>query len=451
MNTTTTSVPIPPGPKGHFLLGSLPAYSRDPLKFMSDCARTYGDIVYLTGLIPSYLLNHPDFIEEMLVTQHQYLLKSQLGIITKPLLGNGLLLSEGDFWKQQRHLIQPAFHRNRIVAYAKVMVDYTQQMLDTWQHGEIRNVHHEMMNLTLAIAAKTFFGSAIESDVDAIDRAVKAMLNHFDRRTTNWLLFLLPDYVPTPENLHFRHAIKQLDSVVYRLIQERRSSGKETDDLLSMLLHMQADDGTQMSDRQVRDEVNTFLLAGHETTALALSWVWYLLSKHPEIEAKLLAELQTVLAGRSPNLADLPQLRYTEWIVLEAMRLYPPVWAIVRTIAQDCEIAGYPVKAGHGLVASPWVVHRDPRWFSEPEKFNPDRWDNDFAKHLPSFAYFPFGGGSRICIGKAFAMMEACLLLATIASTYRMRLVSEQPVEPWASLTLRPKQAIQVFLESRVS
>lgn len=439
--------PIPPGPKGQFLFGSLPAYSRNPLEFMSDCAKTYGDVVHLTGLVPSYLLNHPDFIEDMLVTQQQYLVKSQLGTIVKPLLGNGLLLSEGDFWKKQRHLIQPTFHRNRIATYSEVMVDYTQQMLRTWQLGEVRDIQHEMMNLTLAIAAKTFFGSAIESDVDVIDRAVKAMLQQFDRRTQNLLLFLLPDSIPTPENLRFRHSIQQLDSVVYRLIHERRSAGKETDDLLSMLLHIRAEDGTQMSDRQVRDEVNTFLLAGHETTALTLSWVWYLLAQHPEIEAKLVTELQTVLAGRSPSLADLPQLRYTEWIVLEAMRLYPPVWAIVRTVAEDCEIAGYPVKAGHGFVTSPWVVHRDPRWFSEPDQFNPDRWDNDFAKHLPSFAYFPFGGGSRICIGKAFAMMESCLLLATIASAYRMKLVSQQVVEPWASLTLRPKQAIQVLLE----
>jgi cytochrome P450 len=262
-------------------------------------------------------------------------------------------------------------------------------------------------------------------------------------------LFLLPDYLPTLGNLRFRHAIKRLDTVVYRLIQERRSSGKQTDDLLTMLLYLQAEDGTRMSDRQVRDEVNTFLLAGHETTALTLSWAWYLLSKHPEVEAKLLAELQTVLMGRSPCLSDLPRLRYTEWIILETMRLYPPVWAIPRTVAQDCEIAGYPIKAGHGLVASPWVVHRDPRWFSDPDTFNPNRWDNDFAKHLPTFAYFPFGGGSRICIGKAFAMMEACLLLATIASTYHMKLVSEQAVEPWASLTLRPKQAIKVCLKRR--
>lgn len=445
---TSTATPVPVGPKGRFLLGSLPDYSRNPLQFMTDCARTYGDVVYLTGLLPTYLLSHPSLIEEMLVGKQQYLIKSKLSTISKPLLGNGLLLSEGEFWKQQRHLMQPTFHRSRIAAYAKTMVDYTQQMLNHWQSGESRDIHHEMMTLTLAIVAKTFFGSEVASDVDVIDRAMQTMLRQFDRRSTNLLLFLLPDAIPTPANLNLRHDVRQMDAVVYRLICERRA-GPETDDLLSMLLHLQAEDGTRMSDQQVRDEVNTFLLAGHETTAIVLSWVWYLLGQHPQVEAKLLSELQTVLAGRSPSFTDLPQLRYTEWIVLEAMRLYPPVWAIPRTVTQTCEIGGYPLKAGLGLVASPWIVHRDPRWFDQPECFNPDRWANDLAKRLPSFAYFPFGGGSRICIGKAFAMMEACLLLATIAATYRIKLVANQTVEPWPSITLRPKRGIQVVLEKR--
>ncbi len=449
MKTSTTSNHLPPGPKGHFLVGVLPEYSRNPLGFFSHCAKTYGDIVYLGGWIPSYLLNHPDLIEQMLVSQQHNLIKSRLGNITKPLLGNGLLMSEGDFWKQQRHLIQPAFHRDRIADYARVMVDYTQQMLTTWQDGEIRDIHHDMMQLTLAIVAVTFFGSDVEADIDVIDQTVKVTLTHFDKSSTNLLWFLLPNSIPTPDNLRFRKAVKQLDAVVYRLIQQRRTSTKETGDLLSMLLHLQAEDGTQMSDRQLRDEVMTFILAGHETTALVLSWTWYLLAKHPEVEAKLLTELQTVLTGRVPTLTDLPQLPYTEWIILESMRLYPPVWAIPRTVAQDCEIAGYRVKAGNGLVASQWIVHRDPRWFSNPETFNPDRWANDFAKRLPSGAYFPFGGGSRICIGKAFAMMEARLLLATIAQAYQITLIQEEPIEPWASLTLRPKQEIKVRLNQR--
>ncbi|MEO1373629.1 MAG: cytochrome P450 [Cyanobacteria bacterium J06635_10] len=449
MKSLTNSQQLPPGPKGHFLVGSLPEYQRNPLGFLTNCAKNYGDVVYLSGLIPSFLLNHPNFIEEMLVKKQQYLIKSQFVSIVKPLLGNGLLLSEGEFWKKQRHLINPAFHHARIKAYSRVMVEYTQRMLDTWENGEIRDIHHDMMNLTLTIAAKTLFGSQVDKDVDTIEQAIKVTLKHFDIRSTNLLLFLLPDWIPTPDNLGFQTAVKQIDAIVYRLIQEHRASGDETDNLLSMLLNLQSEDGTRMSDKQIRDEVMTLILAGHETTALTLSWAWYLLAKHPEIEAKLIAELKTVLAGGNPNLSDLRQLRYTEWVILETMRLYPPVWIIPRTVKSDCEIGGYHMKKGQGLVASQWIVHRDPRWFENPDTFNPSRWENDLIKRLPSFAYFPFGGGSRICIGKSFAMMEACLVLATIAQNYKFTLVSQQPVEPWASLSLRPKQAIRVRLDKR--
>jgi len=448
MTTTKTASSLPPGPKGQFLVGSLPAYSRDPLGFMTQCAKTYGDVVYLTGLLPTYLFNHPDAIEEMLVTKNHHLVKGALTKISKPLLGNGLLLSEGDFWKQQRHLIQPAFHRSHIATYAQVMVSYTQQLLTTWQPVDIRDIHHDMMQLTLKIAAKTFFGSDIQADIAVIDQLASTMLENLDQRSQNLLLFLLPSIVPTPSNRRLRHAIKQLDALVYRLIQERRASGQESDDLLSMLLSLRTEDNQRMSDRQIRDEVNTFLLAGHETTALVLTWAWYLLSQHPEVEAKLAEELETVLAGRAPTLSDLPQLRYTEWIILETMRLYPPIWAIPRTVVEDCEIGGYAIKAGRSLVACPWVVHRDPRWYKDPDTFRPERWDNNFAKQLPALAYFPFGGGPRICIGKAFAMMEATLLLATIASNYRLRRVSQQSIDPWPSLTLRPKQTIKVRLET---
>lgn len=449
MTTTTTASTKPPGPKGKFLVGCLPAYSRDPLGFMTHCAKAYGDVVYLTGLLPTYLFNHPAAIEEMLVTQHPCMVKSQLTKISKPLLGNGLLLSEGDFWKQQRHLIQPAFHRHHIATYAQVMVSYTQRMLATWQPGDRRDIHHDMMQLTLAIAAKTFFGSDIQSDIAVIDHLASTMLENFDQRSQNLLLFVLPNSVPTPSNRRLRHAIQQIDALVYRLIEERRSSGEESDDLLSMLLSLRTEDGQSMGDRQIRDEITTFLLAGHETTALVLTWAWYLLSQHPKVEARLAEELKTVLAGQAPTLADLPQLRYTEWIVLETMRLYPPVWAIPRTVAEPCEIGGYLVKPGQSVVACPWVVHRDPRWYPDPEAFMPERWDNNFAKQLPSLAYFPFGGGPRICIGKAFAMMEATLVLATIASKYRLRRDSPQPVDPWPSLSLRPKQTIEVHLEAK--
>lgn len=445
-----TALPsVPPGPKGHFLLGILPEYSQDPLGFFARCANNYGDIVKITGGFTTYLLNHPDYIEQMLVSQHQHLVKSQLSQILRPVLGNGLLLSEGDFWRQQRRLIQPAFHRDRIMGYGTVMATYTQQMLSTWNDGDVRDVHHDMMQLTLAIVAKTFFGSSIDNDVEVFDRAANAVLTHFDRRTTNLLFFLLPDWVPIPANLRFHQANQAVDRVIYRIIQERRESGEDTGDLLSMLLHLQAEDGTRMTDQQVRDEVMTFMMAGHETTAVALSWAWYLLATHPEVEEKLLTELQTVLAGRTPTFADLPKLRYTEWVIMEAMRLYPPVWAYARRVVEACEIAGYPVKPGMELLACPWITHRDPRWFTNPDQFNPDRWANDLIKRIPTFAYFPFGGGSRICIGKAFAMMEASLILAAVAQKYHMTLISKDSIEPWASISLRPKHGVQVRLHLR--
>ena len=420
---------------------------------MSRCAQNYGDVVALKGLVPSYLFNHPDAVEQILVSEHASFRKSEFVKIIRPLLGNGLLLSEGDFWKQQRHLIQPAFHRKRIATYARTMVDYCEKMLDSWQFGQVRDIHQEMMSLTLAIVAKTFFGSDLESDIETIERAVTLMLHQSDRRSQNALLFYLPDAVPTPDNLRLRRAIKRLDEMVYRLVNERRrvekTTGESSDDLLSMLLNMQAEDGSRMSDRQVRDEVNTFLLAGHETTALVLSWAWYLLGRHPEIAEKLAAEVKTVLKGRSPTLSDLAQLPYTEWIVLETMRLYPPVWLLGRAVVKDCEIGGYELKRGLTVLTSAWVVHRDPRWFQSPEKFIPERWANDFAKQLPSFAYFPFGGGPRVCIGQAFAMMESRLLLATIAARYRLKLTASNPITPWPSLSLRPREPVRMLLEKR--
>lgn len=444
---TKSSPNYPPGPKGHPILGLLPDYSRDPLGLTSRCAEEYGDVVFWKlPVSPAYQLNRPDYIEEVLVTKNSQFVKHQSLQLLGRMLGNGLVTSEGEFWQRQRRLMQPAFHRERIFSYGEVMVDYTKRLLPTWSDGEIRDIHEDMMRLTLEIVAKTLFGAEVATEVEKVGNAMQTSIEYFEARNTNLLLYLLPDWVPSRLNLRFKKVMQQMDEIIYAIIQQRRQSGKDAGDLLSMLLQIQDEDGVGMSDQQLRDEVMTLFLAGHETTALTLSWAWYLLSQHPEVETKLQAELETVLAGRTPTIADLPQLSYTEKVVMEVMRLYPPVWAMARQVLHDCEIAGYPVRAGNSVFMSQWVMHRDPRYFDEPEVFNPDRWNGDLAKNLPTFAYFPFGGGPRICIGKSFAKMEAVLLLATIAQQFRLTLVPNQEIIPWPAFTLRPKYGMKMLL-----
>jgi cytochrome P450 len=270
----------------------------------------------------------------------------------------------------------------------------------------------------------------------------------FSRRRTR--LVELPAWLPTPARRRGRAAVARLDRIVYDIIAARRASGEDRGDLLSTLLHARdADDGSRMTDRQVRDEIMTLFLAGHETTAVSLSWTWYLLARHPEVEARLLDELRGVLGGRRPAVADLPRLRYTEMVVTESMRLYPPVYSLTRRVAEPCEVGGHAIAPETVLVMSQWVVHRDPRWYDEPEAFQPDRWEHDLLKRLPRYAYFPFGGGPRLCIGNSFALMEATLLLAAIAQRFRFRLAPGAAVRPMLSVTLRPASGIPMVLSAR--
>jgi cytochrome P450 len=359
-----------------------------------------------------------------------------------------LLTSEGEFWQRQRRLVQPAFHQERIVAYAQVMVAYANQLLGQWQDGEIRDVHQDMMSLTSQIASKTLFDVDITEETEGVQAALNAVMD-FNAQLSNQ--YLVPGWMPTPSNLRYQRAIQQLDAIIYRIIEQRRASGKDTGDLLSMLLQIRDEsDGTQMTNRQVRDEAMTLFLAGHETTANALTWLWFLLSQHPQVEAKLQEELKTVLGSRTPTVADIRQLRYTEGVVLEAMRLYPPVWGMSRVALQDCVLGEYNVKAGTTVFLSQWAMHRDPRFYENPEVFHPDRWADNLLKKLPTFAYFPFGGGQHICIGKAFAMMEAVLLVATIAQKFRLTLQADHPVTPQPSLSLRPKYGMKMLLSCRI-
>ncbi len=437
---------FPPGPYGGLKGWSFRALNESPLEMFSELAR-HGDIVGIRVVnFRNIFVNHPDLIEEVLIGHPRRYVKGRVLRANRHVFGEGLLTSEGDFWLRQRRLVQPAFHRAQIAAYAETMVQYTQRMLEGWRGGEQRDVHQEMTRLTLEIVVKTLFDADVTRDAQDVGKSLALLLElgaNF-RRT-----LFVPHWMPTPTNLRIKREIAFIESILYRIIGERRASGRETGDLLSMLLHMQDEDGSRMTDKQLRDETITLFLAGHETTASSLSWTWWLLGRNPAVEAKLHAELDEVLGGRAPTLEDLPRLPYTGNVITESLRLYPPAWGLARVAVENHELAGYPVKKGMGVAMAQWVVHRDTRWFDAPEEFRPERWEGDFIKRIPRFAYFPFGGGPRQCIGNSFALMETTLILATVAQKYRLCLVPDHPVVPLASITLRPRYGVRVMLESR--
>jgi cytochrome P450 len=437
---------FPPGPYTGFKGWSLSALNQSPLEMFTELAR-YGDIVGIRVVnFRNIFVNHPDLIEDVLVTHPRRYVKGRVLRANRHVFGEGLLTSEGEFWLRQRRLAQPAFHRAQIASYAETMVHYTQRLLESWRGGEERDVHQEMMRLTLQIVGKTLFDADVAGDARDVGKSLELLLElgaNF-RRT-----LFIPHWVPTPTNLRIKREIRFIERILYRIIGERRASGRDTGDLLSMLLHAQDEDGSRMTDKQLRDETITLFLAGHETTASTLSWTWWLLAQNPTVEAKLHTELDEVLGGRAASLDDLPRLPYTGNVITESLRLYPPAWGLARVAIEDHELGGYPVRKGMGVAMAQWVVHRDTRWYDTPEEFRPERWENDFIKRIPRFAYFPFGGGPRQCIGNSFAVMEATLLLATIAQKFRLHLVPNHPVVPLASITLRPRHGVRMILESR--
>ena len=439
------SITRPPGPEPHFLIGNFPLGRPDPLAVFTGWAREFGDIFYYrAGWIHVYFLNSPELIESVLVTNQQNFRKDRVIQNSRWFLGQGLLTSEGGEWLRQRRLSQPAFHRERLALYARIINGCAEEMLDSWKDGENRDVHQEMMQLTLRVVAKVLFSVDVKQESGEVAAALNLLMKH-----SSGARMLLPPwvrYLPLPFLIRVRRAVRQLDEVVYRIIRERRESESDNGDLLSMLMSARDEDGSRMTDRQLRDEVMTFLLAGHETTALSLSWAWFLLSENPEAENKLHHELARVLDGKNPSFEDLPRLCYTEAVVKESVRLYPPAWSLARTAAEDFEIGGYLVPAGSNVVMSQWIMHRDPRFFPSPEQFDPGRWFEEHTQRLPRFAYFPFGGGPRYCVGASFAMMEATLLLAAIAQRFRLRMVPGHKVVPLPSITLRPKYGIKMSL-----
>jgi cytochrome P450 len=423
------------------------AMQQDPLQYFTDMTEQYGDVWGMRiGNFRSFFVNHPDLIEDVLVNKARLYHKGRILQANKYLFGEGLLTAEGDFWLRQRRLAQPAFHRERIAAYAATMADYTEQMLAKWRGGEERDIHQEMMNLALRIVGKTLFGADVTHDAREVGETLDMLLkiaSDFGRTV------LLPLWVPTPRNLRAKAGVRRIEKIIYRIIAERRKSGHDTGDLLSTLLQVRDEDGTRMNDRQLRDETITLFLAGHETTASTLSWTWWLLAQNPAVEKRFHEELCGVLGGRAPMMDDLPKLTYLGHVLTESLRLYPPAWGMARLAEEEHEIAGYPVQPGYGVAMAQWVVHRDARWFDAPLEFRPERWENGLAKQLPRFAYFPFGGGPRQCIGNTFALMEASVVLATVGQKYRFGLVPGHEVSPMASITMRPRNGIRLRLGAR--
>jgi cytochrome P450 len=442
----------PPGPKGRFLVGNAFDFSRgDWLQFFVRCVREHGDVVFFRFLnVPICLLTHPDDIEHVLVKNSSNFAKSRNYHALKPILGNGLLTSEGALWRKQRKLIQPSFRHESIAAYAKVMADSAQQMLTGWRDGHTRDVHQEMMGLTLEVVAKSLFGTDVSQEAGKVEQAMRDLTNQLLVMPN--MAFFLPDFFPLPSTLRLRRAVRELNGIIYSMIRARRAANSPSHDLLQMLLDAQDEDGRQMTDVQLRDEIMTLFIAGHETTAIALSWTWYLLAQNPEVEGKLADELSHVLNGRAPGVSDLRALPYTEMVVKETMRLYPPAWVIGRQALKDFEVHGYQLPAGTNVLVSQWITQRDTRFYPEPERFNPDRWKDDPIRsgRLPRYAYFPFGSGPRVCIGAGFAMMEATLLLATIAQRFHLTLAPHQSIEMLPLVTLRPKHGIEMMLQERL-
>lgn len=443
-------LPIPPGPKGTLIQGVMPEFTRDSLAFITRC-RDYGDVVRMRFLYQTvYFLYSPADIESVLSTNSKNFMKART--LRTPffqrLVGNGLLTSEGEEWRRQRRLAQPAFHRQRISGYGDVMVEFAQRLIADWQEGQERDIYRDMMRLTLEIAAKTLFNADVSGDADKVRRVLSEMVKPFAAQAT--FKWILDNRLPTRAHREFFAAAKEIDEIVYRIIGERRASGRDHGDLLSMLLSAHdEDDGSQMTDKQLRDEVMTIFLAGHETTALTLSWTWYLLAQDSEVERKFHAELKEVLDGRTPTMADLPRLKYTEKIAKESMRLYPPAFGLGREAIEECEIGGYRVPAKSQVFMFQWAMHRDPRYFAGPEEFRPDRWTEEFTETLPKYAYFPFGGGPRACIGNYFAMMEIVLVLATLGQQFRFSLAPGHQVNLMPAMSLRPKDGIKVVLMQR--
>jgi cytochrome P450 len=423
----------------------------NPIRLFEHLTATYGRMAHYRLLSSDIILvNEPEFIQEILVNQAQSFIKERTQRRMKILLGEGLITSEGDFHRRQRRIAAPAFHRQRIQAYGTVMVERAAAMRETWRARVEIDVFSQMMRLTLQIVARTLLNTEVTDDVQRINDEVNAIMDLY-----NYLIVLprAEGYLhwPIPGLMRFQRARRRLDEVVYRIIAQHRADRIDRGDLLSMLLRSHDDqaDHSAMTDEQVRDELLTIFLAGYETVANALAWTWKLLSENPEAEGKLHAEIDTVLEGRMPSLDDLPRLKYAEMVLAESMRLYPPAWAMGRQATREIELGPYKFPAGTYFFFSQYLIQRSAEHFPDPLRFDPERFTPENKARRSRFVYFPFGAGSRQCIGEPFAWMEGVLILATIAQKWRLRLIPDQKIELQPKITLRPKHGIRMMPEPR--
>ena len=446
----------PPGPRTLSPLGHAYIVGRDPMRFALDIWRHYGDVVRFRLLFwPAYGVFHPDHVKRVLQENHRNYNKNFFIMkATREIFGNGLFTSDGESWLHQRRLMQPSFHHKRLAGFGHLMTEATAAMLERWQSltssGAPLDIPLEMMRLTQRIVGLALFSIDLSNEVDTVGRTLTTLVPLLSRYAN---LPFPPLWVPTPQNRRLLSGMSTLDNVVYAIINERRKQPVDLDtpDLLWLLLSARDEEtGEGMSDQQLRDEVLILLLAGHETTAMALTWTWYVLSQHPAVEQRLHDELDTVLGGRRPSVEDLDKLPYTRMVIQEVLRLYPPAFGFTRHALAEDEMGGYRIPANSMVFLTPYCTHRHPAFWEEPEVFDPERFTPERSAGRPRFAYFPFGGGPRQCIGNAFAMMEAQLVLATVAQRYSLRLVPGHRVEPKVLVTLRPRYGLPMTLHPRL-
>ncbi|MGH7550615.1 MAG: cytochrome P450 [Gemmatimonadota bacterium] len=437
------------------LIGHLRDFRRDPLGFLSDTARRYGPFAKIRfGRTTAYLLNDPELLQEVLVTRRRSFIKARVLRAQSRLLGNGLLLNEGESWLAQRRLAQPAFHRERIAAYAETIGAETERALSGWESGSDLDIHSHLRRMMIAIVAKALFGADVGSRAEEIGEAIDAAMSRYVNR--RGMARILPVWIPEGAGLRYVQGVSRIDRFVFELVRQRRQAiGSTTHDadapldLLSMLMEARDESGNGMGDRQLRDEAVTLFIGGFDTPSLGLAWAWYLLATHPPAAAAAAEEADRVLGDGRPAANDLRRLRYLDAVVKETLRLYPPAWILSREAVEDVDIGGHCVNAGSLVLMSQWVTHRDVCFFADPERFVPERWlDGSLERELPRFSYFPFGGGPRVCIGAFFGMMELVLALAMIARRYRFVLPAGTSVAPWPTMTLRPR-GLRVTLAPR--
>jgi cytochrome P450 len=444
---------LAPSPPGNFLLGHLLPFRRDVLGLLLDSQRQYGDVVrFRLGPMIVHLLSHPDHVKHVLLTnQHNYNKDTRSSSKIRSITGPGLLTSNGDFWLAQRRLMQPAFQQQRVAGFLNIMIGATEAMLKRWQihadQGKPVDIASEMMRLTYTVVGKALFGADVSTDIDRVEQAAAIVMAHVWRRLEK--ILDIPECIPISANLRFRRALATIDQIVYRIIQERYQSREQPGDLLSILLHRRDEEtGKGMSDEQLRNETITLLLAGHETTANALTWTWYLLSQHPSVAQRLRDEVNDVLGSRLPTLEDLAKLSYTTMVIRESMRLYPPIWIMERRVLADDEINGFHMPAGSSVVLCPYVTHRHPEFWDNSEVFEPERFLPEGVAGRSPYAYIPFGAGQRLCIGNHFALMEAQVIVSMVSQMYRLDLVPGFSVQPKPGITLRTTHGLVMTLHS---